>query len=141
MRHRIWLVVGAALAVIGLVVAGVAILHGDFSPRGYIADNFRRSPEHDIGDDALAYTTTLAPSQTARKIIDAWEPAQQYADGSGVYLRYDEDMVVIRPFALGSLILVERLATAYPRYSDTVGGFWGWGRGVSVRGGGPGAGK
>lgn len=139
MRYRIWLVVGAVLAVVGLVVAGVAILHGNFSPRGYIADNFRRSPQNDIGADALAYTTPLAPSQVADMITDAWEPAGQYTDGSGVYLRYDEDMVVIRPFGLGSLILVERLVTAYPRYADTIGGFWG--RGVSVRGGGPGAGK
>jgi hypothetical protein len=39
------------------------------------------------------------------------------------------------------LILIERLSTAYPRYAAVVGGFWGWGLGASVRGGGPGQGK
>lgn len=74
-------------------------------------------------------------------MTDAWKPADQYVDGSGVYLRYDDDSVVILPVAAGSVILLERLSTAYPRYHSTVGNSWGWGRGSTVRGGGPGSGK
>lgn len=141
MTYRRWFVVGTALAVVGVLVAGVAILSGSFSPRGYVSDNFRRSAANDIGDDAVAYTSPKAPSEVARQITDAWTPADRYVDGSGIYLRYRDDAVVVLPATAGSLILVERLTTAYPRYSSTVGGHWGWGRGASVRGGGPGAGK
>lgn len=141
MTYRKWFVVGVALALVGLVVSGVGTLNGNFSPRGFVADRFERSTGDDIGNDAVAYTSSLAPSEVADQITDAWEPADRYVDGSGVYLRYDDDAVVVLPAVVGSLILVERLTTAYPRYHGTVGGYWGWGRGVSVRGGGPGAGK
>lgn len=141
MTYRKWFVVGAALALVGLLVAGVGALSGSFTPRGFVADTFARSAADDIGDDAVAYTSSQDPSEVAERITDAWEPADRYVDGSGVYLRYDEDAVVVLPAAVGSLILVERLTTAYPRYHRTVGGYWGWGRGMSVRGGGPGAGK
>ena len=70
----------------------------------------------DIGDDVVAYTSSGTPSEVAERISGAWEPADRYVDGSGVYLRYDEDAVVVLPAAIGSLILVERLTTAYPRY-------------------------
>ena len=49
--------------------------------------------------------------------------------------------MVILPIAAGSVILLERMSTAYPRYHSTVGSHWGWGRGSTVRGGGPGSGK
>jgi uncharacterized protein YycO len=139
--YRRWFIVGVALALIGLLVAGVATLYGNFSPRGYVSDTFGRATAHDIGDDAEAYTSGKVPSQVAEEITGAWEPADEYVDGSGVYLRYADDAVVILPLAAGSLILVENVRTAYPRYYNHVGGYWGWGRGANVRGGGPGAGK
>ncbi len=141
MTYRRWFVVGLVVALVGAVVAGAATLYGSFSPRGYVSDTFRRAADRDIGDDAEAYTSDEEPSRVAQDITDAWEPADEYVDGSGVYLRYADDAVVILPLAVGSLILIERLSTAYPRYAAVVGGFWGWGRGASVRGGGPGAGK
>jgi hypothetical protein len=141
MTYRKWFVVGAVLALAGLLVAGVGTLYGSFTPRGYVADRFQRSTADDIGRDAVAYTSAKAPSEVADQITDAWQPADRYVDGSGVYLRYNDDSIVILPAAVGSLILVERMVTAYPRYYGIVGGFWGWGRGASVRGGGPGAGK
>jgi Domain of unknown function (DUF4247) len=141
MTYRRWFLVGGAFALIGLLVAGVATAYGNFSPRGYVTDHYTRSPSDDIGGDAAAYTSRQSPSQVAADITNAWQPADQYVDGSGVYLRYADDAVVILPLAVGSLILVERLATAFPRYYPIVGGYWGWGRGASLRGGGPGAGK
>lgn len=141
MTHRKWFVVAGVLALVGLLLAGFTTLYGNFSPRGYVENNYARAAVDDIGDDALAYTSKKVPSDVAKELTDAWEPADQYVDGSGVYLRYAEDAVVILPLAAGSLILVEKLATAYPRYYSVVGGYWGWGRGASLRGGGPGAGK
>ncbi|MEV0324840.1 hypothetical protein CA850_15290 [Micromonospora echinospora] len=141
MTYRRWFVVGAAFAVIGALVAAFAIFYGNFSPRGYVEDRYTRATGQDIGRDAIAYTSTKRPSQVADEVTDAWKPADQYVDGSGVYLRYDDDSVVILPVAAGSVILLERLSTAYPRYHSTVGNSWGWGRGSTVRGGGPGSGK
>jgi hypothetical protein len=141
MTYRRWFLVGGALALVGVLVAGVGTAYGNFSPRGYVADNYSRSATDDIGDDALAYTSKKEPSQVADELTGAWAPADRFVDGSGVYLRYADDAVVILPLAVGSLILVEKLATAYPRYYSVVGGYWGWGRGASLRGGGPGEGK
>jgi hypothetical protein len=141
MTHRRWFLLAGALALVGVLVAVFAVGYGNFSPRGYVADHYSRSAADDIGDDAEAYTSKKVPSEVAGELSSAWQPADQYVDGSGVYLRYANDAVVILPLAVGSLILVERLGTAYPRYAAVVGGFWGWGRGASVRGGGPGAGK
>ncbi|MGW4498674.1 DUF4247 domain-containing protein [Micromonospora sp. NPDC004336] len=141
MTYRRWFVVGVAFAVIGALVAAFAIFYGNFSPRGFVEDRYTRSASRDIGRDAVAYTSPLAPSQVAKEVTDAWKPADQYVDGSGVYLRYDDDSVVILPTVAGSVILLERMRTAYPRYHSTVGSHWGWGRGSTVRGGGPGSGK
>ncbi|PZF86947.1 DUF4247 domain-containing protein [Micromonospora deserti] len=141
MTYRRWFVVGVAFAVIGALVAGFAVFYGNFSPRGLVEDRYTRAAGRDIGGDAIAYTSARTPSEVAEEVTDAWQPADQYIDGSGVYLRYDDDSVVILPIATGSVILLERLVTAYPRYHPTVGNHWGWGRGSTVRGGGPGSGK
>ena len=90
-------------------------LYGNFSPRGYVADHYtpvggRRTST----TTRAAYTSTKAPSEVADELTGAWEPADQYVDGSGVYLRYADDAVVILPPAVGSLILVERLAHRVP---------------------------
>jgi len=140
-NYRRWFVVGAAFALVGVLVAGFGIFYGNFSPRGYVQNTYARAASHDIDDDAVAYTSSRAPSAVAADLTSAWLPVDQYVDGSGVYLRYDDDSVVILPAAAGSLILLERVATAYPRYHSTVGNAWGWGRGITVRGGGPGSGK
>jgi hypothetical protein len=141
MTYRRWFVVGVVFAVIGALVAAFALFYGNFSPRGFVEDRYTRAATRDIGGDAVAYTSTKDPSTVAQEVSDAWRPADQYVDGSGVYLRYDDESVVILPLAAGSLILLERLSTAYPRYHSTVGNHWGWGRGNTVRGGGPGSGK
>ncbi|MGN9811882.1 DUF4247 domain-containing protein [Micromonospora sp. BQ11] len=141
MTYRRWFVVGTVFAVIGALVAAFALLYGNFSPRGFVEDRYSRAAARDIGGDAVAYTSTKDPSTVAQEVSQAWQPADQYVDGSGVYLRYDDESVVILPLAAGSLILLERLSTAYPRYHSTVGSHWGWGRGNTVRGGGPGSGK
>ncbi|WP_433128105.1 DUF4247 domain-containing protein [Micromonospora sp. CA-240977] len=141
MTYRRWVVAGVAVAVIGALVASFAIVNGTFSPRGYVQDRYNRTASRDIGRDAIAYTSSKSPTRVAKELTDAWKPDDRYVDGSGVYLRYDDDSVVILPIATGSVVLLESMNTAYPRYHSTVGSYWGWGRGSTVRGGGPGAGK
>ncbi len=139
--HRRWFVVGIALALVGVLVAGWATVYGNFSVRGYVADKYQRSASNDIGSDAVAYTSGSTPTAVAAQIRKAWDPADEVVDASGVYLRYADDAVVILPAAVGSLILVEDVDSAHRRHSSHVSGYWGWGRGTSLRGGGPGSGK
>ena len=141
MTYRRWFVFGAAFAVIGALVASFAIFYGSFSPRGFVEDRYSRTSRLDIGSQAKAYTSPKAPSVVSKEITDAWQPADQYVDASGVYLRYDDDAVVIKPNNTGSVMLVEDASSAYHRYHAYVGSGWGWGRGTTVRGGGPGSGK
>ena len=141
MTHRRLFLLAGVITLVGVLVAGFAVAYGNFSPRGYVDNHYARSAAADIDDDAAAYTSAKVPSEVADELTSAWQPADEYVDGSGVYLRYADDAIVILPAVVGSLILVERLATAYPRYHPVVGGYWGWGRGASLRGGGPGAGK
>ena len=143
MKAARWFVAAGIVGLVGLIVAGCAIFAGNFSPRDYVADRYPRSAAHDIGNDARAYSADRPPSEIAAEITGAWEPADRYVDGSGIYLRYADDAIVILPLVLGSLILIESMRTAYPRYYGIIGGYWGWGSGwgESTRGGGPGAGK
>lgn len=141
MTYRRWIVFGVAFAVIGALVASFAVFYGSFSPRGFVEDKYTRAASLDIGSAAKAYTSPKKPSVVSKEITDAWKPADQYVDASGVYLRYDDDAVVIKPNNTGSVILVEKSSSAYHRYHGVVGSSWGWGRGSTVRGGGPGSGK
>ncbi|GAA2596797.1 hypothetical protein GCM10010399_29310 [Dactylosporangium fulvum] len=141
--RRIWYVMAACLGVIGLFIGGLTLFSGSFSPRSYVSKHYQRAAVRDIGTDARAYVTTKSPTRVANEITGAWKPAGRYADGTGIYLRYSKDSVVLKPNGTGTLILVEPLRTAYNRYSGTVGGS-GWvgrGDGNSGRGGGPGTGK
>ena len=116
MTYRRWIVVGVAFAVIGALVASFAVFYGSFSPRGFVEDKYTRAASLDIGSAAKAYTSPKKPSVVSKEITDAWKPADQYVDASGVYLRYDDDAVVIQPNNTGSVILVEKSSSAYPRY-------------------------
>ena len=98
MTYRRWFVFGAAFAVIGALVASFAIFYGSFSPRGFVEDRYSRTSRLDIGSQAKAYTSPKrAERRRRRRSPCTWRPADQYVDGSGVYLRYDDDSVVILP--------------------------------------------
>ncbi|MER7007090.1 DUF4247 domain-containing protein [Dactylosporangium sp. NPDC000555] len=141
--RRICYLVAGCLAAVGLVIGGIAAFSGSFSPRSYVDKHYQRAASRDIGTDARAYLSAKPPSRVADEISRAWSPAGRHADGSGVYLRYSTDSVVLKPNDTGTLILVEALRTAYSRYSGTLGGngWAGYGEGNSGRRGGPGSGK
>lgn len=145
MKPKFWFVIAAITAVLALIIALVTIFSTGTGPRGYVANNYTRAAQLDIaGDnDNKAYTSTRAPSQVSAEVTDAWEPIAQRVDASGVYLRYSEDGVVIKPRGRGSVIHVMDVEEAYRHYHGVVGGYWGWTgtRGEAFRGRGPGAGK
>ena len=70
MTPRKWFLVGAIFAVVGVLVAAFGIFYGNFSPRGYVQDRYSRAASHDIGRDAIAYTSNRPPSAVAKEVTD-----------------------------------------------------------------------
>ncbi|GAA4414212.1 DUF4247 domain-containing protein [Actinokineospora soli] len=140
-KPKTWFWISGLLAGIAAIIAIIVIARGT-SVRDYVDDTYTRAATLDL-DDEIAYTSTAAPSVVTSTIVGAWKPVSQYADASGVYLRYNDDMVLVRPHNGGSVIRVDDVDRAYRRYHSHVGGYWGWtsGHGESFRGRGPGAGK
>ncbi|RCW40130.1 uncharacterized protein DUF4247 [Halopolyspora algeriensis] len=145
MKPRFWFVIAAMAAALALIIALVSIFSTGTGPRSYVAKNYTRAAHLDIrgDDDNRAYTSRKAPSVVSREITSAWDPIAQRVEGSGVYLRYADDGVIIQPRRDGSVIHVMEIDEAYRHYHGVVAGFWGWSspRGEDFRGRGPGSGK
>ncbi|UVS76717.1 DUF4247 domain-containing protein [Actinokineospora sp. UTMC 2448] len=140
-KPRTWFWIAGIFAAIAGIIAITMFARGT-SVRDYVDNTYTRAATLDQ-DEEIAYTTTEAPSAVTAAIVGAWKPVSQYADASGVYLRYNDDMVLVRPHNGGSVIRVDDVDRAYRRYHSHVSGYWGWtsGHGESFRGRGPGAGK
>lgn len=140
MKTRSWFILAAVLGGVGLLFTGIFFLSG--SPRGYVSGHYTRASAYDRGT-GRAYTSSSAPSIVAGAIAHSWRPAGRVVDGSGIYLRYSDDLIAIRPHGHGSLITVDGFRNGYHHYYSHVGGYWlpHGGPGELIRGGGPGAGK
>lgn len=142
---KFWFLFAGIAVFLTLIIALVTVFAGGSGPRGYVADNYERASHLDLSgdDDNRAYTSPKPPTTVAREITAKFRPLSQHADGSGVYLRYSEDAVVIQPRGSGSVIHVLDVDDAYRRYHTFIGGSWGYtgAAGESFRGGGPGTGK
>lgn len=149
MKPKFWFVIAAMTAALALIIALVTIFSSGTGPRGYVANHYDRAPSLDIrgDDDNKAYTSRRRPTVVANDIAEAWDPITQLVRGSGIYLRYNEDAVIVQPRGRtdtnGSVIHVMDVDEAYRHYHHVVAGFWGWTgpHGQSFRGGGPGSGK
>ncbi|MGH3452123.1 MAG: DUF4247 domain-containing protein [Haloechinothrix sp.] len=143
MKPKLWFVVGGVLLVIGMIIALNVFVFSGTSAASYVAKQFTRDSSQQYGNDVRAYTSSKKPTEVVAMIVDEWRPISQSVDGSGVYLRYSDDAIVIRPRGSGSLILVMDDDRAYRTYYGHVGGVWGWTstHGESFRGRGPGVGK
>src|SRR5262245_50787388 len=98
-----------------------ALTNGAGSPQRFVAATYQRSPGRDLdGGIARAYTSSRPPTVVAKEITDKWRPADRRADGSGIYLRYADDVITIVPAASGSLILIEGTRSAFRRYAAVV---------------------
>ena len=144
MKPKLWFVVAGVLVVIGGILVLNLFLFSGTSAASYVANTFdRETSSRSFDDDVRVYRSSKQPTQVAAMIVDEWEPLSQYADGSGIYLRYPDDAIVIQPDGAGSRILVMDDDRAYGLFYAHIGGVWGWTstHGGSFRGGGPGAGK
>ncbi|MGH3439614.1 MAG: DUF4247 domain-containing protein [Sciscionella sp.] len=141
MRPRNWFLLAALFGAIGLIFVGCYSFSG--SPRGYVSGHFPRAARYD-SSTARAYTAKRPPTAVAATIADHWRPHGRIVNGTGVFLRYQNTMIVVRPReSHGSLITVDGFQHAYHHYYGIVGGYWSihGGHGERFRGGGPGAGK
>ncbi len=148
-RHAIIAIVMAGVGALGLIFT----LTSHSSVREDIAKDYRKvgeekPPGRDDPDrkPTLIYASPKPVSRTASDIADKHKPADRRSAESGVFLRYEEDIVSVVPPAQGSTgsrILVDDEEGGYHRNFFFVGGFWGTysGPAGSFRGGGPGAGK
>lgn len=144
MRSRYWFILAGVAAVFALILGMTTAFSTGLSPRSYVDHTYARAAHLDPpGRDSRAYTSRNDPTRVAADISDNWRPQNRYADGSGIYLRYSDDAIVVKPRDGGSLIEVMTARRAYNHYPGVVAGFWGWGGayGESFRGHGPGVGK
>lgn len=139
------MVIAALLSGAG-ILGLVLTLTGGNSVRDYVKENYRFTGTERVegaGRDSLLYASTRSPSKTAAEIADAHKPADRRVTESGVFLRYQDDVISVVPQPRGSRVIVDDEEGGYRRNYFFVGGFWGTfsGRGQAFRGGGPGSGK
>lgn len=131
----------AALAVAVAALVGLVTLLGGGSPRDWLLKTYRQE-SYDPATGSRVLLSDRSVSGTAQEIRSHWKPAQQVIDPSGVFLRYHDMVVAVRPRPGGSFVHVDDERHGYARWYSYVGGDWGVGSPVSgVRGGGPGSGK
>ncbi|GAB3282530.1 DUF4247 domain-containing protein [Parasphingorhabdus pacifica] len=145
MKPKFMFLIAGIAGVLALIIAIVAISSFDSGPRGYVADRYERAAHLDLrGDsDNRAYTSPRPPQVVEREITAKFRPRSQFTEAASIYLRYEDDAVVIKPRSAGSVIHVLDDDEAYRRYGTIIGGRWGpiGGYGETFRGRGPGFGK
>ncbi|MGP4023889.1 DUF4247 domain-containing protein [Actinomadura sp. 3N407] len=128
--------IGAGLlASFGVMILLIAMFAGRTSPRGDIADDYRK-----VSDGT--YSSSKTPLAVAQEITEKHKTDERVYTPNGIYLRYHNAVVGILPAAGGSRITLDTPARGYARYHSAVGGTWGGpgGKVSSFRGGGPGGG-
>lgn len=145
MRPKWWFAIAGLLVVIALIVSLNLFVFSGTSAASYVDKQFERvsTQQQYQGHRVRSYRSDKKPTEVAAQIVDEWQPQSQHADGSGVYLRYPGDAIVIQPKQSGTSILVMDARRAYGLFFVHIGGAWGWNspHGDSFRGRGPGAGK
>jgi hypothetical protein len=129
------------VAVIALIVLVTTLSSCGSSVDGYVDEHYTRAGER---NGAKHYTSGDRIEKVVADITDAWKPADRLSDPGGVFLRYADSMVAVRPAAYGgSEIDVDDPERAYAHWYPYVGGWFGnySGPAESFRGGGPGSGK
>ncbi|MGE4427115.1 MAG: DUF4247 domain-containing protein [Solirubrobacteraceae bacterium] len=139
---------GRLLLIGGGVVAILALLAvvGAFASVGGNVEKHIKSEYRAAGTDqgARLYTSDKRIDEVVDDIADAWKPADRLTDPGGVFLRYADQIVAVRPRKpSGTDITVDDASRSYARWFPFVGGWFGTysGRAEGFRGGGPGSGK
>lgn len=135
------LVVGAVVALIALVVLVTSLSSCGSSPRSYVRDHYTAAGKR---NGTEVYRSRDRTEKVVKDITNAWKPADRLTDAGGVFLRYRDELVAVRPrTGGGSEISVEDPERGYAHWYPYVGGWFGTysGRAEGFRGGGPGTGK
>ncbi|MGX6450136.1 DUF4247 domain-containing protein [Patulibacter sp. S7RM1-6] len=132
---------GVLVAVVALLVLVLGLASCGGSVRGYVRDHYAKVSSRNGSD---VYRSNDAVAKVTKDIAGAWKPADRVTDPGGVFLRYRDDLVAIRPrTGGGSEITVDDAERGYAHWYPYVGGWFGTysGPGEGFRGGGPGSGK
>lgn len=134
-------VAGGALLVLALVLLVGGLSSCGSSPRSWVKDHYTAAGKRGGAD---LYRTTQSVSKVTRDLTKAWKPADRLTDPGAVFLRYRDDLVIVRPRRGGGTeIAVDDADRGYASAYPFVGGWFGTysGRAEGFRGGGPGTGK
>lgn len=133
------------LGILVTVVAAILLIGGlsscGSSVKGYVKDHYDRVGTR---NGAELYRSKDRVDQVVKDITGTWKPADRITDPGGVFLRYRDTFVAVRPRTAGGTdIEVDDPDRAYAHWYPFIGGWFGTysGRGEGFRGGGPGSGK
>jgi hypothetical protein len=135
------LVAGGGLLLIALVMLVMGLSSCGSSPRSWVKDHYTAAGKRGGAD---VYRTNERVEKVTKDLTKAWKPADRLTDPGGVFLRYADDLVAIRPRTGGGTeISVDDADRGYASSYPYVGGWFGTysGRAEGFRGGGPGTGK
>jgi hypothetical protein len=134
-------VAGGGILVIALILLVSGLSSCGSSPRSWVKDHYTAAGKRGGAD---VFRTTQNVATVTKDLTSAWKPADRLTDPGGVFLRYRDDLIAIRPRTGGGTELsVDDADRGYAGFYPYVGGWFGTysGRGESFRGGGPGSGK
>lgn len=136
------LVAGAGLLLFALVLLVGGLSSCGSSPRSWVKDHYTSAGKRDGAD---VYRTRDRVEKVTKDLTSAWKPADRITDPGGVFLRYSDELIAIRPIANGggTELSVDDADRGYASFYPYVGGWFGSysGRAEGFRGGGPGSGK
>lgn len=143
------LVIGI-VALLGLVIAVLAVTAGPASGEEYVEDHYLRAPHLDLRSGSVvvdAYTAGRRPADVAADIARGARPLDHRRTANGEhYLQYKKDIVAVLPHGTGSLVVADDYRDMHLVFRDDVGGWWsatppGSSHGGGWVGGGSGLGK
>jgi hypothetical protein len=118
-----WLIFGG-IAVVGLIIAVIAINATSASPRKFIRDNYACDVDPTQRDNATC-TTSGSPGDIADTIASDTRPIDQGVHDDIEFLQYEDDIVAVTSDGSGSRITVDDYETGYRHYSSHFV-FFGW---------------
>jgi hypothetical protein len=135
------MVVAGIVAVVALVILVTSLSSCGSSPRSYVRDHYTAAGKR---NGTEVFRSKDRVERVVKDITSEWKPADRLTDTGGVFLRYRDDLIAVRPrTAGGSEISVDDPDRGYAHWYPFVGGWFGTysGRAEGFRGGGPGTGK
>jgi len=119
------LIVIAVIAGLGLIIALIAITSTSASPRGFIGANYRCNFDPTEIDSVICQADGQPTNIAAAIARDVSPIDRRTADNGVVFLQYSDDIVAIKPTAMGSEIELDDYDRGYSKHVAFIGLF-GW---------------